>query len=190
MGISILDPHPNNECLDLDSNEAWFSFIFCGSHIDKLNLHAYDYYSGIEVADGKNVVYEDIPALENKLSIWNGAGNGVRINVRDFVKNASVFSSDGEYTWRAELIQDIDIANGKYPDNMVYEGVLLGEPGFYTVVENIPEMDYEHYLPLAPCYKKQIKPPYYVDFLDPKYESTVYDIPVTYDKTQIKKDGT
>lgn len=190
MGISILDPHPNNECLDLDSNEAWFSFIFCGSHIDKLNLHAYDYYSGSEVADGKNVVYEDVPALENKLNIWNGAGNGVRVNVRDFVKNASVFSSDGEYTWRAELIQDIDIANGKYPDNMIYEGVLLGEPGFYTVVENIPEIDYEHYLPLAPCYKKQIKPPYYVDFLDPKYESTVYDIPVTYDKTQIKKDGT
>lgn len=57
MGVSILDPHPNNECLDLDSSEAWFSFIFCGSHIDKLNLHAYDYYSGIEVADNKNVVY-------------------------------------------------------------------------------------------------------------------------------------
>ena len=189
MGISILDPHPNNECLDVDSNEAWFSFIFCGSHIDKLNLHAYDYYSGIEVADGKNVVYEDVPALENKLSIWNGAGNGVRINIRDFVKNASVFSEDGEYTWRAELIQDIDIANGKYPDNMIYEGVLLGEPGFYTVVDNVQGLDYEHYLPLSPCYKKRIKPPYYVDFLDSKYESTAYDIPVTFDKTQIKSDG-
>lgn len=190
MGVSILDPHPNNECIDVNSNKAWFSFIFCGSHIDKLNLHAYDYYSGIEVADGKNVVYEDVPALENKLNIWNGAGNGVRINIRDFVKNASVFSDDGEYTWRAELVQDIDIAGGRYPDNMIYEGVLLGEPGFYTVVDNIPGLDYEHYLPLLPCYKKRIKPPYYVDFLDSKFEGTVYDIPVTFDKSQIRSDGT
>lgn len=190
MSFSIMDAHPSNECLNIDSNEAWFSFIFCGSHIDKINLHAYDYYSGEEIVNGENVVYEDVPALENKLNIWNGAGNGVRINIRDFVKNASVFNNAGEYTWRAELIQDIDIPNGKYPDNMVYEGVLLGDPGFYAVVDNVQGLDYEHYLPISPCYKKRIKPPYYVDFLDPKYESTAYDIPVTFDKTQLLADGT
>lgn len=186
-----MDAHPNNECLNVDSTEAWFSFIFCGSRIDQINLHAYDYYSGAEVAEGEgeNVVYEDVPILENKLNIWNGAGNGLRINIRDFVKDASVFGDEGEYTWRAELIQDIDLSKGKYPDNMIYEGVLPGEPNFYVAVDNIQGLDYDHYLPLTPCYKDKIRPPYYVDFLDSKFESTAYDIPVTFDRVQKKSDG-
>lgn len=190
MGFSILDAHPNNECLSIGADEAWFSFVFCGSRIDKINLHAYDYYSGAEVVKGEDVVYEDVPVLENKLNIWNGAGNGLRINIRDFVKDASVFDNEGEYTWRAELVQDVDLSAGKYPDNMIYEGVLPGEPDFYAVVDNIQGLDYDHYLPLTPCYKEKIKPPYYVDFLDSKFESTAYDIPVTFDRVQAKSDGT
>lgn len=190
MGISILDPHPNNECVDIGARDVWFSFIFCGSHIDKLNMHVYDYYSGQEVITEKGVVYQDVPALDHKLNVWNGVGNGVRVNIRDFVKDAtSVFKSAGEYTWRAELVQEVDIDNGLYPDNMIYEGVLPGEPNFYATVDNISGLDYDHYLPLTPCYEDKIKPPYYVDFLDPKFENTAYDIPVTFDKTQLKSNG-
>ena len=99
MGISILDPHPNNECVDIGATDVWFSFIFCGSHIDKLNMHVYDYYSGQEVVKKDGVVYQDVPAINNKLNVWNGIGNGVRVNIRDFVKDAtSVFNSAGEYT--------------------------------------------------------------------------------------------
>lgn len=191
MGFSILDPHPNNECVDIGARDVWFSFIFCGSHIDKLNMHVYDYYSGQEVITEKGVVCQDVPALDHKLNVWNGVGNGVRVNIRDFVKDAtSVFKSAGEYTWRAELVQEVDINNGLYPDNMIYEGVLLGEPNFYATVDNISGLDYDHYLPLTPCYEDKIKPPYYVDFLDPKFENTAYDIPVTFDKTQLKSNGT
>lgn len=189
MGFSILDAHPNNECLDVGSDEAWFSFIFCGSRIDKLSLHAYDYYSGNEVAS-KDTVYESVPVIEPYLKMWNGVGNGVRVNIRDFVADSSVFDSDGEYTWRAELVQEVDIAKEKYPDNMVYEGVLPGVPDFRAVVDNIQGLDYEHYLPLTPCFKEKIRPPYYVDFLDSKFESTAYDIPVTFDHVQKKSDGT
>lgn len=188
-GFSVLDAHPNNECLSIDSNEAWFSFVFCGSRIDKINLYAYDYYSGAEIVNENNVAYQEVPALENKLNIWNGVGNGLRINIRDFVKDASVFSNAGEYTWRAELVQDVDLNKGKYPDNMVYEGVLPGEPDFRVVVDNIQDLDYNHCLPLTPCYKDKIRPPYYVDFLDSKFESTAYDIPVTFDQVLNKKDG-
>ena len=194
MGISILDPHPNNECIDLDSKDAWFSFIFCGSRIDKLKLHAYDYYTGEEIVSA-DTVYESIPATDPKLMIWNGVGNGVRVNIQDFVKDKSLFSSDGEYTWRAELIQDVDLTNFNmsmrmYPDNMVFEGVLPGEPSLIATVDNIQTLDYSKYLPLTPNISNKIKPPYYIDFLDSKYESTVYDIPVTYDKIYTKNDGT
>ncbi len=188
MGFSILDAHPNNECLDVDSNEAWFSFIFCGSHIDTLRLHAYDYYSGNEIVAG-DTVYESVPAMAPQLKMWNGVGNGVRVNVRDFVDGASVFSADGEYTWRAELVQKVDAAKGLYPDNMVYEGVLPGDPNFYATVDNIPGFPYDNYLPLTPAYTDKIKPPYYVDFLDSKFNGTMYDIPVTFDKTQVRSDG-
>lgn len=183
MGFSILDAHPNNECVDMDSNEAWFSFIFCGSHMDKLGLHVYDYYSGEEVLSGE-AAYETVPVIDPALKMWKGVGNGVRVNIKDIVKDSTVFSSDGEYTWRAELIQDIkniDIANGTYPDNMVYEGVLPGDPNFNVMVDNIQNFDYDHYIPLSPNYKDRIKPPYYVDFFDEKYERTAYDIPVTFD---------
>lgn len=73
---------------------------------------------------------------------------------------------------------------------MVYEGVLPGDPDFYAVVDNLQGLDYDHELPLAPCYKDRIRPPYYVDFLDSKFESTAYDIPVTFDRVQNKNDGT
>lgn len=195
MGFSILDAHPNNECINIDSNEAWFSFIFCGSHINQLDIHAYDYYSGAEIVHGKDVVYETVSALESNLNIRNGVGNGVRINIRDFAKNTAIFKDEGEYTWRAELIQEVDITNSdvdkrKYPDNMIYEGVLPGEPNFYAVVDNVPGVDYEHYLPLTPCYKDSIKPPYFLDFSDPKFEGSAYDIPITFDSVQKKSDGT
>ncbi len=189
MGVSILDPHPNNECVDLDSNEAWFSFIFCGSHIDTLNLHAYDYYTGEEIISS-DVKYESTPVMNPKLSIWNGVGNGVRVNTKDFVKDSTVFDSDGEYTWRAELVQNVDIANSVYPDNMIFEGVLPGDPNFYATVDNVPNFDYENYIPLTPAYKDRIRPPYYIDLLDERLESAYYDIPVTYDNVQTKSDGT
>lgn len=189
MGFSILDPHPNNECIDLDSQEAWFSFIFCGSRIDTLRLHAYDYYTGDEII-AQNTVYESVPVLDPKLSIWNGVGNGVRVNLKDFVKDASLFDADGEYTWRAELIQNIDVANGYYPDNVVFEGTLAGDPNFYATIDNIEGFDYSHFLPLTPAYKNRIRPPYYIDFLDSKFGNTVYDVPVTFDKIETKRDGT
>lgn len=194
MGISILDPHPSNECINLDSKDAWFSFIFCGSRIDKLKLHAYDYYTGEEIVSA-DTVYESIPATDPKLMVWNGVGNGVRVNIHDFVKDKSLFSADGEYTWRAELIQDIDFTNSNmslrnYPDNMVFEGVLPGEPSLIATVDNVKGLDYSKYLPLTPNFSKKIRPPYYIDFLDSKYESTVYDVPVTYDRIQTKSDGT
>ncbi len=188
MGFSILDPHPNNECIDYNSKSAWFSFIFCGSHIDTLHLHAYDYYTGNEIAS-YNTKYESAPAFDTKLKIWNGVGNGVRVNICDFVKDSTVFSTDGEYTWRAELVQKIDVSKGLYPDNMVYEGVLHGEPNFYAVVDNLPAFPYDNYLPLTPDYSRKIKPPYYIDFLDPKFNGQAYDIPITFDKTCLRSDG-
>ena len=191
MGFSIIDPHPNNECLNWGAAEAWFSFIFCGSKMDGLNLHVYDYYSGEEIAFKDNVVYQEMPALTNKLTQINTfAGNGVRINVRDFTNDNSVFKSDGEYTWRAEIVQDIDPANEKYPDNMVYEGVLIGEPTVYADIANISGFDYDNFLPLNPDITDRIKPPYYVDFLDSKYGGQAYDIPITYAEKGIKNDGT
>lgn len=189
MGVSILDAHPNNECLNLGLDEAWFSFIFCGSHINRIDLHAYDYYTGEEKLFGKDLAYEEVPAIENRLFARNSAGNGIRINIREFVKDDSVFDSDGEYTWRAELIQDINPKMGKCPDNMIYEGVLLGEPNIDTKIGNIKDLDLEHYLPLTVCLKDKIKPPYYVDFLDSKYEGEAYDIPVTYDEVRTDSSG-
>lgn len=116
MGVSILDPHPNNECINIDSKDAYFSFIFCGSRIDKLKLHAYDYYTGEEIVSG-DTVYESVPATDPKLMVWNGVGNGVRVNIHDFVTDASVFKSEGEYTWRAELIQEINIDGSNSAEN-------------------------------------------------------------------------
>lgn len=189
MGFSILDPHPYNECIDCNSDEAWFSFIFCGGRVDSLKLHVYDYYSGKEVIpDGK--VYEKVPVFEPLMQSLREVGNGVRINIQDFAQNEKVFDADGEYTWRAELVQSVDPANGLYPDNMVYEGVFVGDPNFYATVDSLSKFDYSHYLPLTPCYEKRIKPPYYVDFLDSKYEHTYYDIPITYDEVYQKSDGT
>lgn len=190
MGFSILDAHPNNECLNIGVDEAWFSFIFCGSRIDQINLHAYDYYSGAEVENKENVTYQEIPALENKLNIWNGAGNGLRINIRDFVKDASVFDNEGEYTWRAELVQEVDLEAHKYPDNMVYEGALLGEPTVYANIDNVSGFDYSDFLPLTPDINERIKPPYYIDFLEDKYNGSAYDIPITYTEVRTKSDGT
>lgn len=187
MGFSILDAHPNNECVNLDSSDSWFSFIFCGGHIDRLNLHAYDYYTGEEIASFEKA-YESVPVLDPNLKLWNGVGNGVRINIREFVKDASVFSADGEYTWRVELVQDMD-SPMRHPDNMVYEGVLPGDPNFLAWVDNIPEIDIDHYLPITPSYKSKIRPPYYVDFLDEKFERTAYDVPITYDEVKTKPDG-
>ncbi|MCM1275756.1 MAG: hypothetical protein NC299_10390 [Lachnospiraceae bacterium] len=110
-----------------------------------------------------------------------GVGNGVRVNIKDFVENAeSVFKADGEYTWRAELVQEVDPANGLFPDNMVYEGSLVGEPTVRAIVANIQGHDYSNYLPLTPDIHNRIKPPYYVDFLDSKYNGGAYDIPITY----------
>lgn len=186
MGVSILDAHPNNECINLDADEVWFSFVFCGSHIDRLNLHAYDYYTGDEILTADNItVYEEVPALENKLGSRRGVGNGVRVNIKEFVKDTSVFSSEGEYTWRAELVQTDD-----NPDNMVYEGVLPGDPNFTTHIGNIKGLDLDHYLPLADCIKNKIRPPYYVDFLDDRGFITAYDVPVTYDEVKTNSDGT
>lgn len=189
MGVSILDPHPNNECVNLDSDEAWFSFIFCGSHIDKLNLHVYDYYTGEEVISS-DVEYESTLVMDPKLSLWRGVGNGVRVNTKDFVQNAKMFDSDGEYTWRAELVQNVDFDKDIYPDNMIFEGVLPGDPNFYVSVDNIQNFDYDHYLPLTPSFSTRIKPPYYMDFLDSNLQTDYYDIPVTYDEVRNKSDGT
>lgn len=192
MGVSILDAHPNNECIDLSTDEAWFSFIFCGSRIDTLNLHAYDYYTGEEIIgtppDEIHKIYS--PSIFTNLTVRGGVGNGVRVNIKDFVENAdSVFKVDGEYTWNAELIQNIDVANGIYPDNMVYEGALVGEPTVWANVGNIRNFDYSNYLPLVPNIDRRIKPPYYVDFLDSKYNGTAYDIPITYAEQRTNDDG-
>ncbi len=189
MGVSILDAHPNNECIDLSASEAWFSFIFCGSRIDTLNLHAYDYYTGEKIISGTpNKIYS--PSIHTNLAMRGGVGNGVRVNIKDFVENAeSVFNADGEYTWRAELVQNVDVASGIYPDNMVYEGVLVGSPTLYAKVDNVKGFDYENYLPLTSDISKRIKPPYYVDFLDSKYNGMAYDIPITYDESRIKDEG-
>ena len=194
MSVSILDPHPYNECINLDSKDAWFSFIFCGSRMDRLKLHAYDYYTGEEIVSA-DTVYESVPALDPKLRMWNGVGNGVRVNIHDFVKDTSVFSSDGEYTWRAELIQDIDINSADaskraYPDNMIFEGVLPGETSFSATIDNIAGFGYGQFMPLTPNYSNKIQTPYYVDFLDPKFEGCAYDIPITYDSVETKSDGT
>ncbi len=190
MGVSILDAHPNNECVDLSASEAWFSFIFCGSRIDTLNLHAYDYYTEKEVVSGSpNTIYS--PSIHTNLAMRGGVGNGVRVNIKDFVEDAkNVFAADGEYTWRAELIQKVNLKNGIYPDNMVYEGAIVGEPTLLTGVANVKGFDYDNYLPLSDDISERIKPPYYVDFLDPKYNGKAYDIPVTYDETRIMDDGT
>ena len=194
MGVSILDPHPNNECINLDSKDAWFSFIFCGSRMDRLKLHAYDYYTGKEIISA-DTVYESVPATDPKLKMWNGVGNGVRVNIHDFVKDNSVFHSDGEYTWRAELIQDIDFTNSNmslrmYPDNMVFEGVLPGEQCISAVVDSVKGFGYGQFQPLTPNYREKIQVPYYVDFLDSKFGGGAYDIPVTYDEVITKSDGT
>lgn len=142
-----------------------------------------------------DTVYESVPVLEPKLKMWNGVGNGVRVNIHDFVKDASIFSSDGEYTWRAELIQDInfdssDITKRAYPDNMIFEGVLPGEDCFNAVVDSIAGFGYGQFMPITPNYSDKIKTPYYVDFLDPKFEGTAYDVPITYDSVETKADGT
>ena len=190
MAVSILDAHPNNECIDLNASEAWFSFVFCGSRIDTLTLHVYDYYTGEEIISGSpNTVYS--PSIHTDLALRGGVGNGVRVNIKDFVEQAnSVFAADGEYTWKVELAQNINIAKGIYPDNMVYEGALVGEPTLYANVDNVRKIDYDNYLPLTPDISKRIKPPYYVDFLDSKYNGNAYDIPITYDEPYIKDDGT
>lgn len=189
MGVSILDAHPNNECVDLSASEVWFSFIFCGSRINTLNLHAYDYYTGKEIVSGTpNTIYS--PSIHTNLAVRGGVGNGVRVNIKDFVEDAeSVFDADGEYTWRAELVQSVDVANGIYPDNMVYEGTLMGEPTLSAVVANVKGFDYDSYLPITPDISDKIQPPYYVDFLDSKYNGSAYDIPITYDETRIDDDG-
>lgn len=190
MSVSILDAHPNNECIDLNTNEAWFSFIFCGSVIDTLKLHAYDYYTGKEiVSNSPTTVYS--PTIHTNLNVRGGVGNGVRVNIKDFVRTPDkVFKTDGEYTWRAELIQKIDINKGIYPDNMVYEGALVGEPTIEVEVGNIRELDYDNFLPLSVDISNRIKPPYYVDFLDSKYNGKAYDIPVTYDENYVRDNGT
>ena len=180
MGVAVMDAHPNNECIDLSSSEAWFSFIFCGGRIDDFKLHIYDYYTGAETFGGRpNNIYS--PSIHTNLVVRGGVGNGVRVNIKDFVDNISpVFAADGEYTWNVELIQNIDPAKGIYPDNMVYEGALVGEPTLYADIGNIRGFDYSNYLPLVPNIDKRIKPPYYVDFLDSKYNGAAYDIPITY----------
>lgn len=190
MGVSILDAHPNNECVDLSASEAWFSFIFCGSRIDKLNLYVYDYYTGEEVISGSpSTIYS--PSIHTNLAMRGGVGNGVRVNIKDFVKDTeNVFANDGEYTWRAELVQKVDIANGIYPDNMVYEGELVGIPSQHAFVDNVKGFDYDNFLPVIPNVIGKIKPPYYIDFLDSKFNGKAYDIPVTYHESYIRDDGT
>lgn len=191
MAVSILDAHPNNECIDLNANEAWFSFIFCGSRIDTLNLHAYDYYTGKEITGASPITTIYSPSMHTNLNLRGGVGNGVRVNIKDFVEYAdNVFAADGEYTWRAELIQNIDVANGVYPDNMVFEGSFVGEPLIYANVNNIRGLDYNYYLPLTIDISKRIKPPYYISLQDPRFNNKAYDIPITYDETQIADDGT
>ena len=73
---------------------------------------------------------------------------------------------------------------------MVFEGALFGEPTVYANVDNVSGFDYSDFLPLTPNINERIKPPYYIDFLEDKYNGNAYDIPVTYAETRTKSDGT
>lgn len=166
MICSVLNPYPNNNCID-GNNLGEFKFTFCGDYTNSVEFAILDY---------NNMVY--IPPVRYTLGKDSkGFYNGEEVSI-DFSDHK--LAQNSEYIWYAKLYEKVDFNNGYFPTQYVSSGKFRKCPfEFTSVAEYTEELDDVH-IPLDQDI--EMETPCYMYYDGSIYEGLKYRPIVSFDK--------